>query len=573
MAAPNRVLGLNLGTQTVGMAEFRTGSDGGLVLSNYKLTELLADPAADASRLSQVRMAISEMSDSLRVKGSEVNYAISAQSVFTRFVKLPAVDEDKVDQIIGFEAQQNVPFPINEVVWTYQLVGSGEGGRIEVVLVAIKSDLLDDINDAVQGTGLRTGIVDVAPMALYNAFRYNYSDVTDCSLLVDIGARTTNLIFIEPRKVFSRSIPIGGTTITTNIAKDIAEPFGAAEERKRKGGFVSLGGSYADPDDPQLARVSKVVRNTMTRLHGEISRSVSFYRAQQQGTAPARIFLCGASSGLPYMREFFQEKLQLPVEFFNPLRNVSVASSLNLDEISKQAHVLGELVGLGLRSMSECPIELNLQPESVIQAKRLSRRQPFLILTGICLLLCLAGWWLYFLRAAQVEAAVLDKLNPQVTTLKSFETKFAAVNKEIKSAQEVAAPFIQAVEDREYWAKIVDDLNARLPEQFIWITVMEPQYFLPDGKAENVPLGTEARGSANPPAGAAMGLRIKGLYLDNPKAANVIDEYVRNLSESPYFDINLAKKNEINPVRSTPTATEWAFEYELRLKLKKPIVQ
>ncbi|MDP9290948.1 MAG: hypothetical protein M3O82_01130, partial [Verrucomicrobiota bacterium] len=128
-------------------------------------------------------------------------------------------------------------------------------------------------------------------------------------------------------------------------------------------------------------------------------------------------------------------------------------------------------------------------------------------------------------------------------------------------------------DDREYWAKIVDDLNARLPEQFIWITVLEPQYFMPDGKTENVAFGTEARGSAAAPAGGVLGLRVKGLYLENPKQANVIDEYVRNLSESPYFGIDLAKKNEINPVRSTPTATEWAFEYELRLKLKKAIAQ
>ena len=173
-------------------------------------------------------------------------------------MKLPAVEEEKIERIIAFEAQQNVPFPIDEVVWDYQLVGGGTDEQIQVVLVAIKADLLDGINAAVEGTGLRTSIVDVATMALYNAFRYNYSDLAGCSLLVDIGARTTNLLFIEPGKIFSRSVAIGGASISSAIAKEFNEPIVAAEVRKKRDGFVSLGGAYAEPSDPDVARVSKI---------------------------------------------------------------------------------------------------------------------------------------------------------------------------------------------------------------------------------------------------------------------------------------------------------------------------
>src|SRR5438067_7893857 len=161
MAAPNRILSLNLGTQTVGIAEFRVGPNGGLILNSYRLTELLADPAADATRLAQTKMAVTEMAESLKLKGGRVNYSISAQSVFTRFVKLPGVAEDKIDQIITFEAQQNVPFPIDDVVWDYQLVGSSDAAKLEVVLVAIKADLLDDLNATVEAAGFSTSIVDI----------------------------------------------------------------------------------------------------------------------------------------------------------------------------------------------------------------------------------------------------------------------------------------------------------------------------------------------------------------------------------------------------------------------------
>ena len=202
MATPNRILSLDFGTQTVGLAEFHAGKDGGLVLANYQSSELLADPAVDSTRLAQAKISIGELVAARALKGAKVNYTVSAQSVFTRFVKLPSVGEEQVEQIVTFEAQQNVPFPIDEVVWDYQLVDQGNSAEVEVVLVAIKADLLDEVNDAVEGSGLATSIVDVSPMALYNAYRYNYSDVHDCALLIDIGARTTNLIFVEPRKVF-----------------------------------------------------------------------------------------------------------------------------------------------------------------------------------------------------------------------------------------------------------------------------------------------------------------------------------------------------------------------------------
>src|SRR4029077_656634 len=135
-----------------------------------------------------------------------------------------------------------------------------------------------------------------------------------------------------------------------------------AELRKKRDGFESLGGAYAEPADADIARVWKIIRNTMTRLPAELMRSISDYRAQQQGSAPERVFLCGGSASTPYMREFFHEKLQVPIAFFNPLRNVAVAESAPTQELSRSAHLLGELVGLALRTVTACPMELNLQP-------------------------------------------------------------------------------------------------------------------------------------------------------------------------------------------------------------------
>ncbi len=229
-------------------------------------------------------------------------------------------------------------------------------------------------------------------------------------------------------------------------------------------GFVSLGGSYAEPSDPEVARVSKIIRNSMTRLHAEITRSISFYRSQQGGSQPQHVYLCGGSVSLPYIREFFAEKLQMPIDFFNPLRNVTVGSGVDIDAAGRNAHTLGELVGLAIRSACEAPMELNLEPASVTKAKLLARKQPFMILAGLCFLLSLAGSWLYFLRATQVERQVINTLTPQVAALKNLADRFDSTEKDIVAARAIAAPFVTAAQERDYWVRVIDDINARLPQ-------------------------------------------------------------------------------------------------------------
>src|SRR6266700_2779387 len=585
--APTRLITLNLGSQTIGLAEFRVQAPGGLVLLDYRLREIPGDPAGEEMRRTQMAIALREMMDELHIKHGSVNYALAGQSVFSRFVKLPAVEQEKIEQIISFEAQQNVPFPIDEVVWDYQVVGGGLDEQIQVILVAIKVDLLDEINTGVEDAGLRTFIVDVAPMALYNAFRYNYSDLTGCSLLVDIGARTTNVLFIEPAKVFSRSIPIGGSSITAAVAREFGEPFAAAESRKKRDGFVSLGGAYAEPANPDVARVSKIARSTMTRLHAELMRSISHYRGQQQGNPPERIFLCGGTAGMPYMREFFNEKLQLPVEFFNPLRNVAAAEPAPVAELARSEHLLGEVVGLALRSVSSCPMELNLLPRNVVRRQELERRQPFFIMAAACFILALLGWSAYYTRAAQVMRQSTRVLQQKIDTMRVAETRLDKLKKQAASLDSFATPLITAINDRNFWPEILEDLNARLPEADIWITELAA---ISGGKllgtgdkhaaeraVTSAPVSSPSpatRSKTKPESGggpAIDGILVRGLYLVNPKQQEIVVDYFRNLLSSPFFNIEAKNPERVIKSNSVPNDTEWAFPYELRLDLRKPV--
>lgn len=580
MSPRTRIISLNLGSQSIELAEFRIQPQGGLILSGYRSREILADPTREGTRHTQVVAALREMLGELRIKGGPVNYTVAEESIFTRFVKLPPIGEEKIERIISFEAQQNVPFPIDEVVWDYQLVGGGADEQVQVILVAIKADLLDEINGAVEETGLRTAIVDLATMALYNAFRYNYSDLSGCSLLVDIGARTTNLLFIEPGKIFTRSIPIGGGSVTSAIAKEFNEPFALAEFRKKRDGFVGLADAGAKPLDGDVARVSKIVRSTMTRLYAELTRSISHYCAQQQGNPPERVFLSGGGASTSHIQEFFHEKLQLPIEFFNPLRNVAVADSAGVEEISRSTHLLGEPVGLALRAATNCPIELNLCPASVVRRQELEKRRPFLVAAAACFILGLLGWGAYYARAAHVICRSTERIQEKVVTMKRIESQVNEVRKQTAALDSLATPLIAAINDRSFWPQIIEELNARLPEEDIWITELvatsggtpfdAPDAHMVRTEATPVPAVSRSRAGSAPTEPAIDGLLVHGLYLFNPKQQELVVDYFRNLVGSPWFAID--PNNQAKVIKpTTPNNSEWAFPYELRLDLRKPV--
>ena len=567
MSPQTRILSLNLGTHTIGLAEFYAQPNGGLLLNGFRTREILVEPSNESARNAQIAVLLREMLGELGINGGRVNYATAAQSVFARFVELPAVEEEKIERIIAFEAQQNVPFPIDEVVWDYQLVGGGAGEQIQVVLVAIKEDLLERVNAAVESTGLRTSIVCVAMMALYNAFRYSYGDLPGCSLLVDIGARITNLLFMEPGKIFSRSVAIGGASVTSAIAKEFNEPFAAAEVRKKRRDFAGLGNAATESGDPEMARVSKIVRATMTRLHAELTRSISHYHGQQKGNLPERVYLCGGTTATPYLREFFEEKLQLPVEFFNPLRNVAVSEAVDAAELARSVHVLGEVIGLALRSATTCPIELDLRPRSVVRRQETERRRPFLMLAAACFILGLLAWGVYFWRAATVENRAAARLQEKVDALRRIERQMNEVRKHTATLDAESTPLVAAIHDRNFWPLVLEDLNTRLPKADIWVTELVPTS---GGKqlAGLEPRATVATPTQKSQTPAIDGLVVRGLYLFNSKQQEVVVDYFRNLIGSPWFAID--PNNQAKVMRpTTPNSTEWAFPYELHLDLRK----
>lgn len=594
--AIRRYLTLDIGASTLKMGEFTSAAPGDLRLVNFAQATIQADPADDADRGPQITAELSKLIRDRAFKERRVAVSVSSQVVLTRFMKLPAADEAKIRQMVRYEAAQNVPFPIEEVIWDYQAVGSTEQPDLEVVLVAIKSDLIEGVNRCVEAAGLFVEVVDIAPLATYNAARFSYAfdeaEEARCTLMLDIGARTTNLIFIEPGKVYTRSIPIAGNTITQNVAQEFEVPFAEADELKRRQGFVGLGGAYEDPELESSARLSKIIRNVMTRLHAEVARSINFYKSQQNGKPPSRLLLCGGSAVLPYTEHFFKEKMEIEVEYFNPFKNVPF--EVPSEELEKTAHSMGEVVGLGLRLATECPVEINLIPPSVTRRRQFAKKIPYFVVAMLGAICMALGWTIYLRKVTGILAGYREEVRKEAD-------QRAGIEAELKKAEELAAheavdaAQIQSVARARYsWLEFFNTLNALTPED-LWITQLTPanhgRAIQPSGGAAAAPSAVPRRGPLRrgiaveenipepvaPPSESAPGqaeargiteFEIRGLCLNDRNSSEPLHPVV-------VFRDALAKSGYFGEVRileaANPQETDWSFSFLIRAKLKEPI--
>jgi len=452
-------LAIDFGAGTLKLATFEITEAGGLWLRDFKLKSLGPDGAAEATRETTLLKVLRETLSETGMTARNINVCAPGFQVFSKFVKLPPVDAGKVTQIIQYEAQQNVPFPLAEVVWDYQILGSSSTGELEVLLVAIKSDIVEGLFRIAEEAKLRLQLCDVSPAALCNAFRYNYGDLEDCTLLLDIGAKTSNLLFFEKGKVFSRSINLGANSITQDFANEAKLKFEIAEQIKVAEGFVSLGGAYEEPENPNQAAIAKIARQFMTKLHIQVNQTIQFYRGQMGGAAPQRLFLAGGASIMPYTAQFFAEKLNAPVEYFNPFRNVQIDPAVNLEELARVAHSLGEVVGLGLRNLANCPVEMNLMPESTLHWRTFNEKKPYFLATVFSLVVVAFAVGFLFDKLAKSKEDELEKLRPEVQQRQAKADQFSAVYRAVGAAKQEADQIATWMNDRYYWGNVLAELR------------------------------------------------------------------------------------------------------------------
>ncbi len=395
-----KLLTLNIGASSVTLAEYDAGSSRPTLLKYGKAT--LAAPLDSGNVSTILSPALHEIMRSSGIKPGKVAISVSGQMAFLRNAAIPmAGGQDRFETLVKYEIEQNIPFPIDEMVCSSQILGDTPNGDKSVMIVATKVDQIENLVGAVKSVGFSPEIVDVAPISLINLLKASPTYEGGCAVILDIGAKTTSLSIVEDEKVYNRAIPVGGNTITKEIAQVLGSSIEEAEAYKCENAYVSMGGVTED-EDPTLDAVAKVCRSVLTRLHAEITRSINFYRSQQGGSTPAKLYLAGGTALLPQLAEFFQDSLQLEVAFLNPFDTVAVSSSIDSTSLEYDSVFLAANTGLALHYAGKAEIAINLLPPSIIAAIKEAKRVPFVITAAV--LVVIASVMMYVVQSKDLEA-------------------------------------------------------------------------------------------------------------------------------------------------------------------------
>ena len=458
-------LAIDAGAANLKVALFDPQSNGTLTLARYEVVSLGQRGLDEPDRTELLKETLQELFDrhEIRAKGLEANVCAPSYQCFTKFLRTPAVEGSKVGQIVQYEAASQVPFPLDEVEWGFEVMGTADTGELDVMLMALREEVIESLSTVCNDLGIRLSVVDGSPAALRNAFMQNYAEVDGCSLLLDIGAKTTNVIFIEGDQFFVRSVNFGANSITQEFCKESGLEWQQAEEYKQAYGYVHLTNTE-EPADPYQAILVRTARNVMTRLHQQVAQTVQYYRAQQGGQSPQRIYLAGGGASMIYTAEFFQEKFTLPIEFFNPFRNIQVGPEVDRNTLAGTAHWLGEVAGLGLRAATVGLTEFNLLPKRERISRQIEKRSPYAIAAIFC-----AGL-IFFVQAAasnsieKKKKESAGKIEGQLNEYVLIANDLASAQSSLSQEQESSKKMERALQSRYFWINLVNGVQEVLSQ-------------------------------------------------------------------------------------------------------------
>ena len=342
------VVGLDVGSSSVKAVELaRKGKRDGFELTHLGVARVAPEAIVQGAFLNSgaITDAIREAIDNAKIKTKNVAAAVSGHSVIVKKVSLPVMTREELDEQIRWEAEQYIPFDVNEVNLDFQILDSVEDqGHMEVLLVAAKKDLIDDYVQVITEAGLNPVAIDVAAFAVENAFEANYDHKNAGTIaLVNIGAQVVNINIVSNGvPCFTRDITTAGNQYTEEIQKALSISFEEAER-------IKLGGRGTDGQDVVPREVEQAMQSVTETVIGEISRSLDFFAATSADSRIQKVYLAGGAARVSGLPAAFQERTGLAVETLNPLERMLPSSRFEQDYLDEVAPGLSVGVGLALR--------------------------------------------------------------------------------------------------------------------------------------------------------------------------------------------------------------------------------
>lgn len=376
MFGSKAVVGLDIGTDKVKAIQLRK-KGGSYELERFGVADIHpgGDRRASGSDLQQLKIEATKRAlENGRISAKYSVSAISGESIIVRYIQLPQMPDAELKNALRWEAEEYIPFSIDEVNLDSVILGRTGEGKVDVLLVCARKDLVNDHLEIVRGVGLTPLVVDVDSFAFLNCYEATYRPApTDCVCLVNIGAAITNInIYVGGTSRFARDISIAGDAITNAIAQKSNSNFQRAEQLKQSMGAPVVeetegtdeeesslissirgtvermtGSDFAD--DSAEAAAQKAMRNVLTNLVGEVRRSIQFFENQGGGATVQRLYLGGGTARMPKLSGWLGKELELPVDILDPLKNVTIGSGVDSAALNSVREHLGVGIGLSLR--------------------------------------------------------------------------------------------------------------------------------------------------------------------------------------------------------------------------------
>ncbi|HZZ43550.1 MAG TPA: type IV pilus assembly protein PilM [Tepidisphaeraceae bacterium] len=349
--------GIDIGNRALKAIKLvRTGE--GLKVDEFEIIEhetVLSNSGDNREAL--IQAAITNFTQRHQTKGIPVSISVSGQQSFARFIKLPPVEEKKIPEIVRFEAIQQIPFPLDDVEWSFQLFRDPANPEVEVGIFAMRRELVNSIIKNFTDHDLNVQVVQMSPLAVYNAM-YADQRLAGTTMIIDMGAENTDLIIADGETVWLRSIPIGGNNFTETLVKAFKINFAKAEDLKRN----ASASKYA-------RQIFQAMRPVFADLVAEIQRSIGFYASVHRESRIQKIIALGGTFRLPGLQKYLQQNLQLEVDRIDALSagapsDPKLAAAFNENLLS----MVGAY-GLAIQALGGAKIESSLLPQAIQRAK------------------------------------------------------------------------------------------------------------------------------------------------------------------------------------------------------------
>lgn len=520
---PSRVAVLDCGASRTLLALFSRLRGGRLRLDQLAVEPHPLSGGRDDDWTDHTAAACGALRSRLKYRG-DVVVVLPGHLVLTKFIKTPRVDPAKRAKVIQFEAQQNIPYALTDVVWGHAVTGETDVD-LDVMLCAAKLDAVEAVCAGAEAAGFTPRAIVPGPLALLAAFRASSAAAGAPALVVEAGARTSSLLLIDSRQVHSRTLALGGQNITQQLAEGQDCEFADAEALK-------LSARHAD-------LVAPAIESFATRLSQEITRSALHFKRQSGAASPERVLLTGGVARCGALADLLAARLNVPVATLDALSGVEIARAAADAGAADAASTFAGAVGAASLQFSPAGLSIDLLPPRLRSQEDTRQRKPWLAAAVLVAAAALVPPLLHYRALEKELKRQTVAVEAEIAPLRARESRNRQNLEQLATLQRQIAA-LQSIHDRRAsWQTMLADLQDRLVRvEDVWLEKLQ---VLP---APPPPTGPATPGAAAPADAKPAPLRIaiSGRMLDKTNPLSKVSDDVNrkvldllgSLGESPF---------------------------------------